>query len=180
MVNAAEMIVPSYPCLIGFGGDGASALQRSCSIWWLRALPAEDILELAAGWPVGQGQKTMTTGCGREHLQCEWVCLPSGPDIWQNCAGLWQKALSSWGVLFLGAWLTDWTRPVLLPCYHSAKLMCCPCRRCPHVQAAATMASNSCNTWQYVIKLTKYKVQWESSESIKKCQCGVKYKGMNW
>ena len=125
--------------------DGASALRRSFSIWRLRVLPALEVLVLAVGWPVGQGQKTVTTDYAREHPLFGSVL----PGRWTRqtiklCLAVMKNRVRRRCRIpgCLAYWLDqDCTIAMLSQC----TVMRCSCSRCPHVQAAATMANNSCH-----------------------------------
>ena len=49
------------------GGTGKEVLGRR---YWGGGTGDEVLGRRYRGWPVGQGQRTVTTGCGRECLQC--------------------------------------------------------------------------------------------------------------
>ena len=49
------------------GGNGEEVLERR---YWGGGTGEEVLGRRYWGWPVGQGQSTVTTGCGRECLQC--------------------------------------------------------------------------------------------------------------
>ena len=50
--------------------EGATALCRRCLRRPSRALPAPEVRAWAAGWPGGQGKRSVTFDCGKVRPQC--------------------------------------------------------------------------------------------------------------